>query len=122
MKAGDILRHDGQADVYRGRYQLIEKVAGERNTWVCETLPDDDEIIEAIFDFWAGQEAAGATTSPIWDKTWAECDEDAGEHPRRIGWKSCDQMLTEELAWRESFYGHRSKVTFVSRARYAEYF
>lgn len=122
VKAGEIRRHDFQADIWRGRYQVIEKVAGERNAWVCETIPDDDEIIDAIIDFWADQEAKGTQTSPIWSKTWAECDESKGERPERIGWKTHEQMLTEELEHRAYFYGHRSKVTFVSSSRYAEYF
>jgi hypothetical protein len=122
MKAGDIHRHDSQADIWRGRYQLIERVPGKPKTWICETLPDDDEIIDAIVDYWAGQEAAGATTSPVWDRTWAECDDAKGERPQQVGWKTHCQMMEEELANRAHWYGHRREVRFISAAAYAEYF
>jgi hypothetical protein len=120
MRAGDVYRHDSQADIWRGRYKLVAKVPGERKTWIVEILPDDAEIIDAIVDYWAGQEAAGAPTSPVWDKTWAECAD--GERPQVTGQKTHEQMMTEELASRAARYGQRSKVTFISAAQYAEYF
>jgi hypothetical protein len=122
MRAGDIRRSDSQADPWQGRYKLIRRVHGKPKTWITETLPDDDEIIDAIVDYWAGQEAAGATTSPIWDKTWLECDQDAGEHPQRIGWKTYEDMLFEELANRARWYGEQTEVRFLTAAEYAEYF
>lgn len=122
MRAGDVHRHDAQADIWRGRYKLIERVPGKPRTWIVEALPDDDEIIGAIVDFWAGQEADGGWTAPIWDRTWADCDTDAGERPQVIGAMTHEDMLFEELARRAERYGERTQVTFISAAAYAEYF
>jgi len=120
MKAGDVYRSDFQSDMYGGQFKLIERVNGEPNTWVIEYLPADEETEQAILDHWASVEARGGQTTPIWDKTWAECSE--GERPQRIGWTTYEQELERDLARYAERAGSRTKTTFVSAKRYAEYF
>lgn len=122
MKAGDVYRSDFQSDIYGGQYKLIEKVKGEPGTWIIEYLPADEETQQRILDYWADAEARGGLTAPIWDKTWKECDTDAGEHPRKIGALTYEQELERELERYEQRAGTRSKTTFISSKRYAEYF
>lgn len=120
VKVGEVYRWDFQSDVYGGQYKVIAHLGGDR--YEIEDLPADDQTIEAIFDYWAAMEADGAMTSPIWDKQWSECDEAKGEHPQRIGWKTYEQMLEEDLARYAERAGRRSVCRFISAARYAEYF
>jgi hypothetical protein len=121
-RAGNIYRWDFQADVYGGQYKLIERVPGKASTWMVERMPADDQTVSAIVDFYAGEEARGGMTTPVWDKTWAECDEAAGERPQRIGWTSYEDDMMAELARYEELAGTRMQLTFVSSRRYAEYF
>lgn len=118
MQAGDILQNDFQSDVYGGRYKLIERVGPK--TWVTEVLPDADDVIDKIVEFYVHEEARGAYRTRIWNKTWKECVGD--ERPEVVGEKTYEEMMMDELAWREQFYGTRRTVKFVSSAQYAEYF
>jgi hypothetical protein len=118
MRAGDIHQNDFQSDVYGGRYKLIERVGPK--TWVTEVLPDDSDVIDKIVEFWAHEEARGARRTPIWNKTWKECTGD--ERPEIVGEQTYEEMMMDDLAWREQFYGQRRTVKFISSAQYADYF
>jgi hypothetical protein len=45
-RAGDTGQFDGQADIWRGSYRLVERVAP--STWLVERLPDSAETQAAI--------------------------------------------------------------------------
>lgn len=118
MKVGDICRWDGQADPFGGRYQIVRHIEGDK--WEIEILPADDETTEAIFGHWLYAEEHGFMTTPIWDKTWNECAE--GECPQRIGWKTYEQELEEDLARYAEASGRRMTIKIVSAAEYASHF
>lgn len=59
-KPGDILTWDCQSDIFRGRYKLIAPVEGERNAWVIEHLPPDDDEVDRMINFYASNEAHGS--------------------------------------------------------------
>jgi hypothetical protein len=120
MKVGDILRSDFQSDPFEGRYQLIADLGGGK--WEIEYLPADEHTEDLIIKWWAAAEAEGFSTTPIWDKTWNECDKDAGERPQIIGHRTYEDMLERDLAHYRENAGRRTTVTFISRKRWAEYF
>jgi hypothetical protein len=122
MKAGDIKRWDFQSDIYGGRYRLIEKVAGKPGTWVIERLGPDEQTIDAIVAHYLNVEANGWMTTPIWDKTWAECDQAAGERPQQTGWTTPEQDMMDELARYEAQAGERTTIKFVSHQEWARHF
>lgn len=120
MKAGDVYRSDFQSDIHGGQYRLVEKVKGEPNTWIIEYLPPDEQTLDSILNYYVTAEANGYMTTPVWDKTWAQCGE--GEHPERIGWTTYEQDMEAEIQRYEERAGTRVKTTFISSRRYAEYF
>ena len=96
VTVGQVCRSDPQSDVYGGQYKIIRRI--ERDLYEIEYLPADDQTTEAIFDYWASVEAnpGSGFTSPVWDKTWAQCAE--GARPPIIRWKTPAEMLEEDLA------------------------
>ena len=118
VKVGDVRQHDFQSDVWETSYRVVRHVKG--NEWEVEQLPASEEVLGRVLDFWAGEEARGAMTLPVWDKTWAECAE--GEHPQRVRWMTYEEMLERDLQHLEEWAGCRSVVKFVSRDEWAKHF
>lgn len=50
-KPGDVHRWNHQSDVFHGRYVLVEKVKGERNTWTIEMIEPDDETLTLMAEY-----------------------------------------------------------------------
>jgi hypothetical protein len=74
-KPGDILAWDCQNDIFRGRYKLIAPVEGERNAWVIEYLPPDDDEVDRMINFYASNEAHGSTFLDTVEGLMKELDE-----------------------------------------------
>lgn len=119
MKVGDVRVNDFQADVWQRKYRLVENLGGGR--WVTKYLYPDDEVIQRVFDHWANADENTYRT-PVWDKTWAECDESKGERPQIVRDMTDEEMLERDLDDLVESAGRRSTIQFVSRERYASYF
>lgn len=48
---GTVLTHDFQSDPFGGRYEILEHLGGRE--YLVRDLPDTDEIIEEIGDYYA---------------------------------------------------------------------
>ncbi len=120
VKVGDVRQRDFQADVWETSYRVIRHVKG--NSWEIEQLPPSEEVLDKVLDFWAAEEARGATTSPIWDKTWDECDKSKGEAPRIVGWVSYEEMLERDLQRLEEQTGRLMTIGFINWDKWAEMF
>lgn len=118
MRVGETHRWDSQADIFGGQYKVIQNLG--RGRWLIERLPADEQTQQAILDFWASVEARGGMTTPVWDKTWAECGE--GEYPQKTGWTSYEEELERELARYAELAGTTMELQVVSRERYARHF
>jgi hypothetical protein len=116
--AGDIHTWDYQADPFGGRYRLVEQTGPD--TWVVEDLAPTAEEEDRIVAHYEDCEARGFSTTPIWDRTWAECSGD--QRPTIVGHKSHADEMVEEIARRTERAGQRHTIRFVSSERYAEAF
>lgn len=119
-EVGEVTRWDSQSDSWMQQYRYVEDL-GE-NRWVIETLPPDDEVLERIFDHYVLAEREGFGTMPIWDKTWSECDKDAGEHPAIIGHTTHAQELEREIRRAEERAGVRMEIQIVSSEQWHQHF
>lgn len=118
MQIGDVREFDFQADVFRGRYRLVENVGG--NAWVVEFLAPDDAELDRIVEHYANAEARGYLTAPVWNKTWAECV--GAERPVVVRHKTHAEEMGEELDRRYEMAGQRTTMRFVSADQYAAAF
>lgn len=95
-QVGDILTWDFQADVFQGRYQLVEHEGG--SNWIAESLPPTEVEIDAIIATGADHEARG------------------------FSWLGTIEEVMAEVERRQTEAGRRFKIRMVSAATYAAAF
>lgn len=97
VATGSVHRHDGQADIYGGRYKVVgfDAVTG---TYTAEVLPPDDQTIESII------------ADVISGAYYAAPGEDKAE------------AAEAEIQRRTARAGETFQIKFVSAATYAEMF
>ena len=104
-RAGDVVEYDFQADVFRGRFRLVERVG--RNRWLVEDLEPDEAETNRILDYYTSADAYLGYHDPF------------GPERRQA---TPDEAFEREIAERRERAGRRHEIEFISAARYAEYF
>jgi hypothetical protein len=122
---GQIIQHDRQSCIWGTSFKLISQEGPAE--WLTEQLPPSDAVIREVIDYYVGQARTGSPTDyprmPIWDKNWKDCDpSDPEDHPRRIGWTTCEEEMIREIRALWEAAGRRSTVRFVSHAEWAAAF
>lgn len=100
-KKGAVFQFDFQADVFQGRYRLVERARPtatfKRNGWIVEILGPDEAEEERIRAYAATPEGSNRASSSF-------CDAEA------------------EIAERKARAGERTTFQFTSSKRYHDYF
>jgi|SRR5579862_8018885 len=107
-QVGQIFRHDYQADVYEGRYQLVEFKGYDRSgreLWLVEHLTDDEHSEQRIIDDYAGGHVSLGYVDPH------------GPGRRRA---TLDETFAMELAERAAQAGQRSTYALGTTKAHAD--
>lgn len=110
-QVGQVTRWDSQADIWRQQYRFTQHLGGDR--WEIEILPPDEQVIEAMFEYWASAELN--PESAYFFSVY-------GEDREFIRKMTADEMLTEDLKRAEESAGRKMQIRVTSRDQYASYF